>query len=240
MGIAVDEYKSRDESLPIQIEWKPFMIDPGTKTQGEEYLAYNQRRWGSDGWTHSLKREGKKIGAPFANWYVEVFLDSVSLNTTEYLWCATTKLIFLTSLYLSAIIRKWWPNTFKAHQLVAYFAQKKKNGEDSTSHSNRALFEALYEEGKNLSSIDTLVQVAVEKLGLPVEEQDDLRSFLETDRAGQDVMRDIEEGRQKYRISGVPFFVIETSPRGPGQRPYGFSGAQPPSTFLEIFEELAE
>jgi predicted DsbA family dithiol-disulfide isomerase len=200
MAIAVDEYKTHPKALPIQIEWKPFMIDPGTNTEGEEYLAYNRRRWGSDGWTHSLRRDGRKIGANFANW-------------------------------------QWWPNTAKAHQLVSYFARKQGPG-DSTSRSNQALFEALYEEGKNLSTVDTLVQVAVEKLGLPVSEQDNLRAFLEQDRAASEVQQEITEGRRRYRISGVPYFVIGKEPRESGERPYGFSGAQPPQTFLDIFKEL--
>lgn len=34
----------------------PYMIDMRTNPGGEEYLAYNQRRWGSDGWTQSLRR----------------------------------------------------------------------------------------------------------------------------------------------------------------------------------------
>jgi predicted DsbA family dithiol-disulfide isomerase len=202
MAIAVDEYKTQPRALPIHIEWKPFMIDPGTNKEGEEYLAYNRRRWGSDGWTHSLRRDGRKIGANFADW-------------------------------------QWWPNTAKAHQLVSYFAHKQGPG-DSTSRSNQALFEALYEEGKNLSTVDTLVQVAVEKLGLPVSEQDDLRTFLEQDRAASEVQQEITEGRQKYSISGVPYFVIGKEPRESGERPYGFSGAQPPQAFLDIFKELEE
>lgn len=44
------------------------MIDPGTKEGGEEYMAYNRRRWGSDGWTHSMRAKGAKVGAPFADW----------------------------------------------------------------------------------------------------------------------------------------------------------------------------
>ena len=44
------------------------MIDPATEANGEEYLAYNQRRWGSDGWTNSMKRMGRKEGAEYANW----------------------------------------------------------------------------------------------------------------------------------------------------------------------------
>lgn len=204
MAIAVDEYSTKPKALPVKVEWKPFMIDPGTKKEGEDYLSYNRRRWGSDSWTQSLRRDGKKIGANFADW-------------------------------------KWWPNTQKAHQLVAYFARRQGEGsEDTTSRSNQALFEALYEQGQNLSSVDTLVKVGVEKLGLPAEEQDDLRAFLEQDKAASEVQREINEGRQRYRISGVPFFVIGGVPRKPEEKPYGFSGAQNPSTFLEIFEELED
>jgi len=46
----------------------PFMIDPGTQPGGEEYRAYNERRWGGDGWTRSMKASGRKEGAPYENW----------------------------------------------------------------------------------------------------------------------------------------------------------------------------
>lgn len=187
------------------------MIDPGTKQEGEEYLAYNQRRWGSDGWTRSLRRDGQRIGANFANW-------------------------------------QWWPNTLKAHQLVHYFTQRNEysgntsanadDEEDITSRCNKALFEALYEEGANLSLVDTLVEkVALSKLGLPDEEKEQLTQYLQNNQGALEVTREIQRGRQRYQISGVPFFVIGNNQ--PNQRPYGFSGAQPPEAFLEIFEELA-
>jgi len=177
------------------------MIDPGTKLEGEEYLAYNRRRWGGDGWTGHLRHSGKPVGANFANW-------------------------------------KWWPHTLKAHQLVAYFEQKRNNQqqEDTTDRTNQALFEVLYEEGENPSSVDVLVEsVGVKKLGLSDWEAEELRLFLEQDKAAAQVKHEISEGRKKFQISGVPYFVIGKE----GQKPYGFSGAQPPETFLEIFEELA-
>lgn len=46
------------------------MIDPRTQEDGEEYLAYNQRRWGGDGWTRSLRASGARDGVEFANWVV--------------------------------------------------------------------------------------------------------------------------------------------------------------------------
>ena len=54
----------------MQVRWQPFMIDPGTAPDGEEYNAYCRRRWGGDGWTRSLRQKGERVGAPFANWKV--------------------------------------------------------------------------------------------------------------------------------------------------------------------------
>ena len=52
----------------LVVRYHPFMIDPGTQPDGEEYMSYNERRWGGDGWTRSMKRMGKTEGAPYANW----------------------------------------------------------------------------------------------------------------------------------------------------------------------------
>lgn len=169
------------------------MIDPGTAVNGEEFEAYNQRRWGSSGWTLQLREQGSKDGATFQNW-------------------------------------KWWPNTLKAHQLVQFASN---HGVD-TSTSNSALFNALYEEGENVSLTDTLVKVGVEKLGLP---RTELSDYLVKDEGAQTVQRDIQRCKQNYQISSVPFFIV----RNPKSKdpPYGFSGAQSTRKFVEIFEELS-
>lgn len=52
----------------VDVEWKPFQIDPGTDLAGETVEAYCRRRWGGAGWTNHLKSEGKKDGANFGNW----------------------------------------------------------------------------------------------------------------------------------------------------------------------------
>ena len=54
--------------MTVTFHYHPFMIDPGTQPDGEEYMAYNRRRWGSDGWTRSMKAMGRKEGAPYSNW----------------------------------------------------------------------------------------------------------------------------------------------------------------------------
>uniref|UniRef100_A0A6V2GUZ4 DSBA-like thioredoxin domain-containing protein n=1 Tax=Ditylum brightwellii TaxID=49249 RepID=A0A6V2GUZ4_9STRA len=172
------------------------MIDPGTNPTGEEFEAYNQRRWGGSGWTRDLKTQGRKIGATFQNW-------------------------------------KWWPHTLKAHQLVLYSQDK---GVDSHT-SNAAIFHALYEDGVNVSLVEELVKIGVHDLGLGEECEEELKMYLEQDYGAEEVKREIERGRRRYDISGVPFFIVEREGGG-GGRPYGFSGAQSSSTFCRIFEEL--
>jgi predicted DsbA family dithiol-disulfide isomerase len=179
----------------VQIEWKPFQIDPGTNLAGETVEEYCRRRWGGAGWTNHLKSEGRKDSANFGNW-------------------------------------KWWPATYKAHQLVQYCDQ---NHVCSTDQVNALLFQAEYEQGENISLVDTLVKVG-EKAGVTI--LDDLTEYLRLDKGKSLLDQEIAEGRRRYAISGVPFFIISGSDSS--RRPYVFSGAQVSETFVELFEELAE
>lgn len=188
-------------STQINVEWRPYIIDPNTNPTGEEFEAYNQRRWGGSGWTNHLKSEGRKDGddgAHFQKW-------------------------------------DWWPNTMNAHCLIK-FANEIHNVE--TSKCNSALFNALYEEGKNISLIDVLVQVGKDDLNLP---QDELKSYLESKEGESDVRREISKGKRQYQISGVPFFIIEKEGSGGDDNPpYGLSGAQKSQTFVNVFENLCD
>lgn len=177
------------------MEWKPYIIDPSINTSGEEFEAYNRKRWGSSGWTNHLKSEGSKDGATFQNW-------------------------------------KWWPNTMKSHCLVKF--AKERYGVES-SLSNSVLFKALYEEGKNISLTDVLVQIGKDDLGLP---ENELRDYLVNEEGISEVKDVIRNGQRKYRISGVPFFIIGKD--GSNDPPFGISGAQKSKTFVNIFEELSE
>lgn len=161
------------------------MIDPGTKTEGEEFEAYNIRRWGSSGWTHGLKRSGRKVGANFSDWQT-------------------------------------WPNTLKAHQLIAYVTDP-----PTTAECNAAVFDAMYECGENVSLVDTLVKIGTERLGVSDEETADLRTHLQNNAGAKEVMKEIQTGRKRYQISGVPFFVVgAVNGNSSLGRPHGFSGAQ--------------
>lgn len=63
---AIQQFKTTS----ISVSWHPYIIDRKTASNGEEYMAYNTRRWGGDGWTHSLRREGQRLGLAFKNWKI--------------------------------------------------------------------------------------------------------------------------------------------------------------------------
>lgn len=207
LDAAVESFERRSGSMPpVSVEWKPYMIDPKTKTEGEEFEAYNIRRWGSSGWTHGLKRSGRKVGANFSNWVT-------------------------------------WPNTLRAHQLIAYVTDPSRRSESkpSTSECNAAIFDAMYECGENVSLPETLVRIGTESLGVTEGEAPALRAHLENNTGAREVMREIQTGRKQYNIGGVPYFIVGAeSGKGIVGTPYGFSGAQDSSTFVDIFEELAD
>ena len=127
---------------------------------------------------------------------------------------------------------KWWPNTKNAHCLVK-FAQEKYGVE--SSKSNSVLFNALYEEGKNISLLDVLVQIGKDDLGLP---ENELHDHLVSEEGVGEVQNEIRSGKRRYQISGVPFFIIGKD-GDDNQPPYGLSGAQNSKTFVQIFEELS-
>lgn len=180
----------------VTVSWKPYQIDPGTAEEGEDFEAYNVRRWGSSAWTRSLKSDGAKDGVPFRNW-------------------------------------QWWPHSSRAHQWIQY-AIEKHGLSDDTDRLNYVLFQALYEHGENISLVDTLVKLGEKEFPGCITE--DLRDYLENQKGKMKVENDIMEGRRKYNIRGVPFFVVDSEN---GEQPYTFSGAQPVSTFLKLFEELS-
>lgn len=132
---------------------------------------------------------------------------------------------------------KWCSNTLKAHQLIQYANQRH---DVDTSTSNAALFKALYEEGENIGLVDTLLEIAQKDLGIATSESEEssLRQYLQEDQGAMEVKQEIQSGQAKYKISGVPFFIIEKEGDEDSSPPYGLSGAQKPSTFTRVFEEL--
>jgi predicted DsbA family dithiol-disulfide isomerase len=160
-------------------------------------------------------------------------------------------------------------HTMKAHRLIHY-AQKNYNIDTSTS--NAAIFKALYEEGKNISLVDTLVDIGLHSLHMNSDDDPHghkLRKYLVSHADESLLQQQVREYQQKFRISGVPFFIISVQPGGNDDNsttisssvntnssnsssniikassthssaPYEISGAQSADTFLQIFQELWE
>jgi predicted DsbA family dithiol-disulfide isomerase len=110
------------------------------------------------------------------------------------------------------------PNTILAHRLIRY-AQREGRQDEAVE----TLFRAYFTEGANIGEIDTLTGLA-EPMGL---DQARLRAFLESSE-DDDTIRAEDKFARQIGIQGVPCFIID--------RKFAVSGAQPPETFLEIFD----
>lgn len=111
-------------------------------------------------------------------------------------------------------------NSAKSHELLQ-FAKSKNRGNEI----KEGLFEAHFNEAKNIDDLDVLVQVGVSS-GL---DRQETRNALESGEYKAAVKKD-EMAAQEIGIRGVPFFVFN--------KKYAVSGAQPEETFLEILEKV--
>lgn len=109
-------------------------------------------------------------------------------------------------------------NTFNAHRFT-HFA--KANGKQI--EAEEALFRAYFTEGKNIDDYPTLLRLGKE-IGL---DEAGLKAALEGGSYADEVKQDIYEAQQ-IGVRGVPFFVFD--------RKQAISGAQEPSTFLQVLE----
>lgn len=110
-------------------------------------------------------------------------------------------------------------NSFNAHRLIQ-FAKTRKLGNEA----EEALFQAHFEEGKNIDDREILVQIAL-SIGLGEKET---KAVLASDAFAKAVRSD-EHTAMEMGIGGVPFFVFNNW--------YAISGAQSPDTFLQALEQ---
>lgn len=112
-------------------------------------------------------------------------------------------------------------NTFKAHLLLH---QAKEDG--LQTELKDALFEAYFVKGENISSKETLLQLA-ENVGLDLKKAS---KALKEQIHSSEVKEDIQLA-QRYGIQGVPFFILNNK--------YALSGAQPVEAFVQAFDKIA-
>lgn len=111
-------------------------------------------------------------------------------------------------------------NTFDAHRLTM-FAKTKGLMKEMTERLLRAYFT----ESKHIGDHETLTELAVE-VGLDREE---VENMLASGAMADEVRAD-EQMAQQYRITGVPFFLIN--------KKYALSGAQPTDMFVQALEKV--
>lgn len=112
-------------------------------------------------------------------------------------------------------------NSFNAHRLLQ-FAITKNLG----SEMEEKLFQAYFEEGKNIDDSEILLQLGT-SLNLKESELKELFS-------GSDFAYEVKQDEMQAAnigVSGVPFFLFNEK--------YAVSGAQPESVFLETMEKAA-
>ena len=112
-------------------------------------------------------------------------------------------------------------NTFMAHRLI--WLAEQHHCQDGVVES---LFRGYFEEGADIGSVTTLVQLA-DRAGFRAEVVD----ALLTGDAGTAEVKAEEAAGYRLGIRGVPYFVFDGT--------YGISGAQPVDVFVSAFRRTA-
>lgn len=114
-------------------------------------------------------------------------------------------------------------NTFDSHRLIWKAYQE--GGIELQDKVVESLFKAYFEDEKSMGELSVLIDCA-KKSGM-----ENANEFIENEHAGkEETLKDLDEYRHKYSVTGVPFFVFNDK--------YSFSGAQPSSKILSIFKKL--
>ena len=111
-------------------------------------------------------------------------------------------------------------NTFDAHRLTMY-AKTQGLMKEMTERILRAYFT----ESKHIGDHATLTDLAVE-IGL---KREAIEKILASDEMA-DAVRADEQTAQQYRITGVPFFLIN--------KKYALTGAQPTDMFVQALKKV--
>lgn len=111
-------------------------------------------------------------------------------------------------------------NTFDAHRLTMF---AKKHG--LMHEMTERILQAYFTESKHIGDHETLTQLAVE-VGL---DREVVAKMLASDEMA-DAVRADQQTAQQYRITGVPFFLIN--------KKYALTGAQPTEAFVQALTKI--
>ena len=125
---------------------------------------------------------------------------------------------------------KTWPNSLHGHRLIHLAGLQK--GPEGQGKAKDLLFRMIYEDGKNVSDVDTLIEAAKE-VGLEGAEE-----YLKSSRDSDFVLSEDSRAKSRMRISGVPYFVISGSHQQ--KDTVTLSGAQGTKRFLAAFSHVTQ
>ena len=114
------------------------------------------------------------------------------------------------------------PNTLNAHRLIHHAGPSGK--QDAMAE---ALFEAYFLQGADLSSDDTLADIAV-RAGF---DRNEISAYLARDE-DKALIEDQDQHARSLGVEGVPFFIFN--------RRYAISGAQPAETILDTMMKAGD
>jgi len=121
-------------------------------------------------------------------------------------------------------------NTLNSHRLIEY--AKKKSGLKCQDQVVDSLFKSYFEKEENLGDLSVLVSAA-EISGL---DKTEAEAFLKSDEGSAEVRNDMKNWRYRYRVDGVPFFILSAEDDAGAE--YTLSGAQEPNAFTQVFEQF--
>jgi len=119
------------------------------------------------------------------------------------------------------------PNTARAHGLVVHVQQHGGNPWPLAEQ----LFAAHFTQGRDIGSVDTLLDIAVAAGITSTTSPEVVREVLETQRYAVDVQQSQREAA-RLGIRGVPFVVLDSR--------YGVSGAQPRAVFEQALQRALD
>ncbi|MBS4192083.1 DsbA family oxidoreductase [Bacillus sp. FJAT-49705] len=114
-------------------------------------------------------------------------------------------------------------NTFDAHRLAKFAKEHGKEAE-----LTEKLLHAYFTDSKDVGEHETLINIA-EAVGL--DRNETINTLQDKNSFANDVRID-EAVAQQYRITGVPYFIINQK--------YAISGAQPAETFANALQKVWE
>jgi predicted DsbA family dithiol-disulfide isomerase len=126
-------------------------------------------------------------------------------------------------------------NTTNPHRVMIFLHE---NGYEALERKFMdILFAEYFEQGRDVSKLDILEE-CLGQLGDSVIDMDKFKAEMSTGKYTADVTASDRLAKYKYKVSGVPFFIITNN--RPGETPVGLSGAQPPHVLKQVIDEMME